>query len=120
MLIGRLFATLLLAVGFLSALAIFVGSFDADFVLALPALWLSFGAFCLVGTILHSVSSRAIAAERTGRWMGMALLALGLAAAAVLWARGHGDVRVDAPVQLWLLFAVCTLTGGVAVYSSTL
>lgn len=120
MLIGRLLGIALLLVGFLSALAIFAGSFDADFALGLPKLWLSFGAFCLIGMVVYSVSGRAIAAERTVRWMGVALLALGLAAALVLWARAQGGVRVDAPVQLWLLFAVCTVTGGVAVYSSTL
>ena len=32
----------------------------------------------------------------------------------MLWARAHGGVRVDAPVQLWLLLAACLISGGVA------
>ena len=68
----------------------------------------------------HWPAGRALAVERTVRRTGIALLLLGLAAGAVLWARVQWGVRVDAPVQLWLLFAVGLVTGGVAVYSTSL
>ncbi len=119
MLIGRLLGIVLILLGFLAALAIFAGSFRADFVAGLPQLWLLFGALCVIGTTLYSACSRAIAAERTVRRMGIALLVLACASGVVLWARYQGGVRVDAPVQLWLLFAVCLMTGGVSIYSSS-
>jgi hypothetical protein len=117
--IGRLFGFVLMLLGFAAALAIFAGAFRADFVAGLPELWLLFGAPCVVGITLYSVCSRTLAVERTVRRVGIALLVLGFAAGAVLWARAQGDVRVDAPLQLWLLFAVCLVTGGVAVYSAS-
>lgn len=119
MLIGRLLGIVLILLGFLAALAIFAGSFRADFVAGLPKLWLLFGVLCVIGTTLYSACSRAITAERTVRRMGIALLVLAFASGVVLWARHQGGVRVDAPVQLWLLFAVCLVTGGVSIYSSS-
>jgi hypothetical protein len=120
MLFGRVVGVVLVLSGAAAALAIFAGAFRAEFVAGLPTLWLLFGALSLAGTALYSVSSRALAPEHTVRRGGIALLALGSAAGAVLWARAHGGVRVDAPVQLWLLFAVCLICGGVALYSSRL
>jgi drug/metabolite transporter (DMT)-like permease len=79
-----------------------------------------FGVLVLLGATVYSVSSRRLAAERVVRLTGVALLTLGAAAGAVLWARAHGGVRVDAPVQLWLLLAACLISGGVAVHSSRL
>jgi hypothetical protein len=119
LLIGRIIGIALIALGFAAALAIFAGAFRADFVASLPLLWLSFGALCLAGTTVSTVCGRALGVERTVRRMGIALLLLGLASGAVLWARAQGGVRVDAPVQLWLLFAVGLVTGGVAVYSAS-
>lgn len=120
MLIGRLIGLALIVLGFLTALAIFAGAFRADYIAGLPVLWLLFGVLCVIGITLYSVCGRATAVERTVRRMGIALLALGLVSGAVIWARAQGGVRVDAPVQLWLLFAVCLVTGGVAVYSSSM
>ena len=119
MLIGRLIGVALILLGLAAALAIFAGAFRADFVAGLPQLWLLFGVLCLIGTTIYSACGRALAVERAVRRMGIALLALGFVCGAVLWARAQGGVRVDAPVQLWLLFAVCLVTGGVAVYSTS-
>jgi hypothetical protein len=118
-LIGRLLGIALIVLGFLAAVAIFAGAFTAHFRAPLPALWLLFGVLCVVGTTLYSACCRAVAAERTVRRVGIALLALGCASGVVLWARSRGGVSVDDPVQLWLLFAVCLVTGGVAIYSTS-
>lgn len=117
--IGRSIGAVLTMLGFLSALAIFAGAFRADFVLSLPVLWLLFGVLCVAGTTLYSVCGAALTVERTVRRVGIALLLMGVAAGVVLWSRAHGGVRVDVPVQLWLLFAVCLLAGGVSVYSTS-
>jgi ABC-type uncharacterized transport system permease subunit len=117
---GRVIGVALVLSGVAAAAAIFAGSFRARFVAGLPVLWLLFGVLVLVGATMYSVSSRRLAAEHTVRGTGLVLLALGAAAGAALWARARGGLRVDAPVQLWLLLAVCLISGGVAVYSSRL
>jgi hypothetical protein len=120
LLVGRFIGVALILLGFASALAIFAGAFEADFALSLPKLWFLFGALSVLGTVFYSMCGSTLAIERTVRRMGIALLVLGAATGAVLWWRAQGGVRVDAPVQLWLLFAVSLLTGGVAVYSTSL
>jgi hypothetical protein len=72
----------------------------------------------VIGTALLTMSGRVVAVERTVKYVGMVLIGSGLVCAGILWARAQGNVRVDAPVQLWLLLAVCLITGCVAIHAS--
>lgn len=120
MFVGRLVGAALMVVGLLAGLAIFIGSFSGRFPGGLARTWVVAIFAYGLGVLLRSTCSPRAEPERTARAAGMGLLALGFLSVGALCLNAAGGMSVRNPVQLWLLFAVCALFGGLATLTSRL
>jgi hypothetical protein len=118
--VGRLLGIALIGLGLAAGLAIFVGSFRGWFPVGLARTWGVAVGSCTLGVLVAGSCSARAEPERVARGFGLSLLALGLMSLGVLLLRAAGALDVQVPVQLWLLFAACTVFGGLATITSRL